>query len=106
MFIPKAIYISAGHGGYTWWGTQDKGASYNGFNERDLMVKLARKVIKILKHKDELKTTNIFDVGVETNARSLKKVKYINQSIKMSKYNNDDCLYFDLHLNSAKQKAS
>jgi len=102
----KAIYLGAWHWGKTWRGAVDKGAMYSGFTERDIVIRITSKVEKILQSKAELKATNIFPVWITTNARSRTKVKYINNSIKMSGYNPNDCLYLDIHLNSARQKAS
>lgn len=107
MKFPKLLIIEAGHG-KSWWGIRDPGAvthykkNSNAkevlITERELNVKIGRKVLNILKEK--LPTTFVHGVGIETDASVGKKTRYMNKVRKILGYGNEDCFAVSLHVNA------
>jgi N-acetylmuramoyl-L-alanine amidase len=99
----KCILIEAGHGKRGL--LKDPGACSAGYTERQFTVDLARKIIDILKSKEELKGVLIQGVGVETEATINKKIFYANKVIKENRFSPNEVMYIALHINSASKVA-
>lgn len=93
-----------GHGWMSWWRGEDKGAVYKNYTERDLLLPVSLEITKILKEK--IPEWLVFDVGINSNARSHKKVEYINMAIDHNNWKEEDCFCLCLHLNSFSKPAS
>jgi N-acetylmuramoyl-L-alanine amidase len=98
----KAIFIESGHGKGLIF--RDVGAVGRHFgkvyHERDLVVTIGRKVIEILKSKTELKKVLIQGVGVETEANTSAKMKFVNSVMSENKFNPSECIGVSIHMNS------
>lgn len=99
----KAIFIEAGHG-KSLFGTYDSGAvgrfGNSIFVERDLAKQIARRVLAILKSKDELKDVLIQGVGVETDANIISKMKFVNSVIIENQFKPNECFGIAIHMNA------
>ena len=102
--ITTDTFIDLWHGGKTWYGGTDKGASFGGYTERDLLKPVAIELLRILRSK--ISDGNVYDVGIYSNARSSKKVKYINSVINQNWLDRNNCFVLSLHLNSSVNPAS
>jgi N-acetylmuramoyl-L-alanine amidase len=102
--MPKCLFIEAWHGGISWNGKIDNGAvAPDGTTEREINVDVARSLIKILNEK--LPLTAVLSVWVDTNARSDKKVKYVNNTLDMNDWHYNS-YFISLHCNSFTSPAS
>ena len=101
----KALFIEAGHGKSAYGLLKDVGACSrfgdNNYQERDIALQLARRVIAILSTKKELKDVLIQGVGVETAAAITSKMKFVNTVIRENRFPMEDCLGIAIHLNAS-----
>jgi N-acetylmuramoyl-L-alanine amidase len=102
----KCILIEAGHGLSYPFNYKDCGAVNGKYTERSFNISIARKILEILKSKEELKGVLIQGVGVETNANIVKKYQFANKVIAENRYSPEECIYVAIHINSLNAKST
>lgn len=97
--------VESGHG-LSAIGTKDNGAVGSGKTEREMTVILGRKVLEILRSKEELKNVLLQGVGVETQANLKAKIKFVDQVVKENRYLPGEALCLSIHMNAAAAKTA